>query len=43
MKYFDRYRVNPKTFALENYDPRDKSERIGSKEKKRSRTQCARC
>ncbi len=33
MKYFDRYRVNPKTFALDNYDPRDKSERIGSKEK----------
>lgn len=33
MKSFDRYRANPKKFALEDYDPRDKSERTGSKEK----------
>lgn len=32
MKYFDQYRVNPKKFSLDDYDPRDKSERCGSKE-----------
>lgn len=32
MKYFDQYRAHPKNFSLKNYDPRDKSERRGSKE-----------
>ena len=32
MKYFDRYRAHPKKFSLHEYDPRDKSERDGSKE-----------
>lgn len=32
MKYFERYRVNPKKFSLSDYDSRDKTERRGSKE-----------
>jgi len=32
MKYFEKYCVNPKKFSLDDYDPRDKSERRGSKE-----------
>jgi PPK2 family polyphosphate:nucleotide phosphotransferase len=32
MTNFDRYRVNPKKFSLENYSPKDKSERATSKE-----------
>lgn len=32
MKYFEKYRVNPKKFSLDDYDPRDKTERRGSKE-----------
>ncbi len=32
MKNFDQYRVHPKKFSLEDYDPRDKTERRGSKE-----------
>lgn len=32
MANLDKYRVNPKKFSLKDYDPRDKSERTGSKE-----------
>lgn len=32
MKYFNKYRANPKTFSLQDYNPRDKSERTGTKE-----------
>lgn len=32
MSDLGKYRVNPKRFALKDYDPRDKTERTGSKE-----------
>jgi PPK2 family polyphosphate:nucleotide phosphotransferase len=32
MKYFDQYRAYPQKFSLDDYDPRDKTERRGSKE-----------
>ena len=32
MANLDKYRVNPKKFSLKDFDPKDKAERIGSKE-----------